>query len=247
MGYYPIFVEMHGRRVLLVGGGHVALEKIGKLVRAGAAVTVVTPELIPEVRAFIDAGDATWQERPYASGDIDGFDLIMVATDDGAVNATVAGEARAAGIWVNAADDVNNCDFILPSLVQRGNIAIAASTGGTSPALARWLRERLEEFVSDEVVALGDVLGEVRRLARVRDRACAATCEIPHVPPPLLCTTCPNRIPTDAWQEAIDDEVRALLRAGDSAGAQQRLVHALGIDRPIVARSVPADDARTTE
>lgn len=247
MGYYPIFVEMQGRRVLLVGGGHVALEKIGKLVRAGAVVTVVAPDLIPDVRAFIDTGDATWQQRPYITGDIDGFEMIMVATDDGAVNATVAGEARAAGIWVNAADDVNNCDFILPSLVQRGSIAIAASTGGTSPALARWLRERLEEFVSDEVVALGDVLGEVRRLARVRDRACAATCDIPHVPPPLLCTTCPNRIPTDAWQEAIDDEVRALLRAGDSAGAQQRLVHTLGIDRPIVARSVASSDARTTE
>lgn len=237
MGYYPIFVEMQGRRVLLVGGGHVALEKIGKLVHAGALVTVVAPELIPPVRAFIDAGEATWEQRPYQAGDTAGFEMIMVATDDGAVNATVASEARAAGIWVNAADDVNNCDFILPSLVQRGNIAIAASTGGTSPALARWLRERLEDFLSDEVVALGDVLAEVRRLARVRDRQCAAACDVPHVPPPLLCTTCPNRIPTDAWQEAIDDELRALLRAGDEAGARDRLVHTLGIDRPVIPRS----------
>ncbi len=247
MGYYPIFVEMQGRQVLLVGGGHVALEKVGKLVRAGALVTVVAPDLIPEVRAFIDAGEARWEQRAFRAGDTAGFEMIMVATDDGAVNATVASEARAAGIWVNAADDVNNCDFILPSLVQRGNIAIAASTGGTSPALARWLRERLDEFLSDDVVALGDVLAEVRRLARVRDRQCAASCDVPHVPPPLLCTTCPNRIPTDAWQEAIDDDVRALLRAGDHAGAQQRLVRTLGIDRPIVARAARATQPRTVE
>lgn len=234
MGYYPIFVEMSGRRVLLVGGGHVALEKIGKLVNAGALVTVASPELIPAVQTFIDSGEAVWLARPYTSGDTEGFEMVMVATDDGAVNAAVAAEARAAGIWVNAADDVANCDFILPSLAQRGRIAIAASTGGSSPALARWLRERLEEFLSDDVVALGDLLADVRRLARERDRACAATCDQTRTPPPLLCDTCPNRITPDAWQAAIDEELRALLHNGDYDGARARLVNALGIDRPLV-------------
>jgi precorrin-2 dehydrogenase/sirohydrochlorin ferrochelatase len=237
MGYYPIFVEMTGRPVLLVGGGHVALEKIGKLVDAGADVTVVAPELIPEVRAFIDAGRATWEQRPYRSGDVDGFEVIMIATDDGAVNAFVAGEARARGIWVNAADDVNNCDFILPSLVQRGKIAIAASTGGSSPALARWLREHLDEFLSDDVVALGDLLAEVRIAARARDRECASTCDRTRTPPPLLCSTCPNRIQPDAWQAAIDDELRALLRAGRYEDAKAHLVAALGIDQPLLPSS----------
>ncbi|MEZ4553102.1 MAG: bifunctional precorrin-2 dehydrogenase/sirohydrochlorin ferrochelatase [Dehalococcoidia bacterium] len=234
MGYYPIFVEMAGRAVLLVGGGHVALEKIGKLVNSGARVTVVSPALIPPVRAFIDDGRADWRARPYQPGDVEGFEMVMVATDDGEVNAAVAGDARAAGIWVNAADDVANCDFILPSLAQRGRIAIAASTGGSSPALARWLRERLEEFLSDEVVALGELLADVRVLARERDRACAATCSRTRTPPPLLCEGCPNRITPDAWQAAIDDELRALLRLGDYAGARERLVAALGIDRPLV-------------
>ncbi|MGE0228700.1 MAG: bifunctional precorrin-2 dehydrogenase/sirohydrochlorin ferrochelatase [Dehalococcoidia bacterium] len=234
MGYYPIFVEMEGRAVLLVGGGHVALEKIGKLVNSGARVTVVAPELIPPVRAFIDDGRADWRARPYCAGDVDGFEMVMVATDDGEVNATVAGEARAAGIWVNAADDVANCDFILPSLAQRGRIAIAASTGGSSPALARWLRERLEEFLSDEVVALGDLLADVRVLARERDRACASTCGRARTPPPLLCESCPNRITPDAWQAAIDDELRSLLRRGDYDGARERLLATLGIDRSLV-------------
>ena len=172
MGYYPIFVEMRGRRALLVGGGHVALEKIGKLVDAEAGVTIVAPELIPPVAAFVDDGRVTLLQRSYEPGDVQGFDMVMVATDDGAVNAQVAAEARAAGIWVNAADDVANCDFILPGLAKRGRIAIATSTGGSSPALARWLRERMEDFLSDEVVALGDLLAEVRVQARARDREC---------------------------------------------------------------------------
>ena len=237
MGYYPIFVEMRGRHVLLVGGGHVALEKIGKLVDAEAAVTVVAPELSAEVRALVEAGRAAWLERAYESGDVVGYELVMVATDDGAVNAQVAAEARTLGIWVNAADDIANCDFILPSLAKRGRIALAASTGGASPALARWLRERLEEFLDDEVVALADLLAEVRVLARDRDRACAAQCDRTRPPPPLLCAECPNRIAVDRWQEAIDDELRALLRAGDLEAARERIVGALGLDRP---RTVPA-------
>ncbi|MFA7296832.1 MAG: bifunctional precorrin-2 dehydrogenase/sirohydrochlorin ferrochelatase [Dehalococcoidia bacterium] len=233
MEYYPIFVDMRGRSVLLVGGGHVALEKIGKLVEAGAQVTVVAPDLIPQVQAFVDDGRVTLLQRRYESGDVEGFDVVFVATDNGAVNTSVADEARARKIWVNAADDAKNCDFILPSLVQRGRIAIAASTGGASPALARWLREHLDEFLSEEVVALGDLLGEVRIEARARDRACAASCDRTQPPPPLLCSTCPNRIPADAWQEAIDDELFALLRAGQMAEAKARLIHTLGIDQPL--------------
>ena len=236
MGYYPIFVEMRGRHVLLVGGGNVALEKIGKLVDAEAAVTIVAPELIAPVRALVEAGRATWLDRTYESGDIVGYEVVLIATDDGAVNAQVAAEARTLGIWVNAADDIANCDFILPALAKRGRIALAASTGGASPALARWLRERLEEFLDDEVTALGDLLAEVRVLARERDRECAGQCDRTRPPPPLLCAECPNRIPADGWQEAIDDELRALLRAGNLEAARDRIVRALGLDGP---RAVP--------
>ena len=234
MGYYPIFVEMQSRRVLLVGGGHVALEKIGKLVNASAEVTVVAPELRADVRAFVDDGRARWIDRAYRPGDLQGYDLVFIATDDGEVNASIAAEARAAGLWVNAADDVANCDFILPALATRGRVALAASTGGASPALARWLRERLEEFLDDEVVALADLLAEVRVVARQRDQACAAECSRIRTPPPLLCDDCPNRVTPDEWQAAIDPELRALLRAGDVEAARTRLMQALRLDRPLV-------------
>ncbi len=237
MGYYPIFVEMRGRRVILVGGGHVALEKIGKLVDSEADVTVVAPERIPQVQAFIDQGRARLLDRTYQSGDVEGYDLVMVATDDGEVNRFVADEARARKIWVNAADDVDNCDFILPSLASRGKIAIASSTGGSSPALARWLRERMEDFLSEEVVALADLLAEVRVLARARDRECASTCDRVRTPPPLLCDACPNRVPADRWQEAIDGELMSLLRDGRYEDAKARLVASLGIDQPLLARA----------
>ena len=261
MGFYPIFVEMQGRRVILVGGGKVAHEKISKLVDAEAAVTIVAPELIPAVREYVESGCASLIEREYRSGDVGGFEVVMIATDDGEVNRAVADEARAAGIWVNAADDVTNCDFILPSLVKRGNIAIATSTGGTSPALARWLRERMEEFLTDDVVALGDLLAEVRVQARERDHECAAGCELTRTAPPLLCGECPNRISPDRWQDAIDvalhslriaeDELRraregdghlddslvAVARHGEYEQAKQRMTRALGIDQPLLARA----------
>ena len=237
MAYYPIFVEMRGRKVLLVGGGHVALEKIGKLVESEAEVTVVAPELIPEVRAFIDDGRARLLEREFEDGDTAGADMVFVATDNGAINRRVADEARSRDLWVNAADDVANCDFILPGVARAGHITIATSTGGSSPALARWLRERMEAFLDSEVVALGDVLAELRVRARARDRECAAGCDRTQPPPPLLCKTCPNRIPPDRWQEAIDDEVLALLRAGNREAASARIASVIGLDQPLLARA----------
>jgi len=245
MGYYAVFWEMQDRPVLLVGGGNVADEKIHKLVDAGARVTIIAPELIPEVRRYVDDGRATLIERPFQPGDTEGFEVVMVATDNGAVNKQVADEARSRDIWVNAADDVANCDFILPSLAKRGQISIATSTGGSSPALARWLRERMEEFLSDDVVALGDLLAEVRVLARTRDRECAGSCELAETPPPLLCKQCPNRIQADSWQQAIDDELQALLRAGNYEAARERIIHSLGIDQPLKPQAtaeIPAGD-----
>jgi len=228
MIYYPIFLDVQGKPVLLVGGGHVALEKIGKLVEHGADVTIVAPALIPEVRAFVDAGQARWEERPYREGDTEGAFLVMVATDNGEVNRHVAAEARERKILVNAADDAANCDFILPALVRRGEIAVASSTGGTSPAMARWLRERLEEFMSDDVVGLAALLAEVRREVRAGDRACASRCTRAETPPPLLCRECPNRIPADRWQDAIDGELMALINLGDMDGAKAHLLASLG-------------------
>lgn len=228
MGYYPIFLEVEAKPVLLVGGGHVADEKLGRLVESGAAVTIVAPDLIPPVRAFVDQGRARWLSRPFQPGDTEGYELVMVATDDGEVNRSVADEARARGILVNAADDVANCDFILPSVARKGSLQIASSTGGGSPAMARWLRERLEEFLSDDVVALADLLADVRKEVRVMDRQCAANCTRAKTPPPLLCEECPNRIPVDRWQDAINGGVFDLVRQGRLPEARALLLERLG-------------------
>ena len=228
MIYYPIFLDVQGKPVLLVGGGHVADEKLGKLVQHGADVTIVAPDLIAPVRAFVEAGQAKWMQREFRAGDTAGMFLVMVATDNGAVNRTVADEARASNILVNAADDAANCDFILPSLVRRGEIALAASTGGSSPAMARWLRERLEEFMSDDVVGLATLLADVRREVRVGDHECASHCARAEAAPPLLCKECPNRIPADRWQEAIDPELMTLINLGNWDEAKAHLVEALG-------------------
>ncbi|GMU40697.1 MAG: hypothetical protein AMXMBFR23_15630 [Chloroflexota bacterium] len=244
MGYYPIFLEVGDKPVLLVGGGHVALEKIGRLVDSGAAVTIVAPDLIPEVREFVDTGRAHWVARPFEAGDTAGFDLVMVATDDGAVNQTVADEARSRGILVNAADDVANCDFILGSLVRNGDLQVTASTGGGSPAMARWLRERLEEFLNDDIAVLADLLAEVRRDVRAMDRECARHCNRTQTPPPLLCTDCPNRIPADRWQDAINGGAWDLVRAGRIDEARAAIL--TGLQRDALTPA-PWWDAQATE
>jgi siroheme synthase-like protein len=207
MGYYPVFLELTGRRCLVVGGGNVAAGKVRGLLNAGADVTVVSPELIPELWQLQREQRFTYQPREYRDGDVGGFDLVMVATDDGGVNGRVAADARAHKIWVNAADDVPNCDFILPSVVRKGQIVVAASTGGASPALARRLREELDAYLSDDFAPLAELLAEVRRELREQ------------------------RVVVDAetWQRAIDGQLRALLGQRRYGQAKAYLLRGLGL------------------
>jgi precorrin-2 dehydrogenase/sirohydrochlorin ferrochelatase len=135
---YPVFLDLAGVPVLVVGGGQVALRKLLGLVEAGAAVSVIAPAVVDGI-----AEVAAVQARPYATGDLAGFRLVVTATDDPAVNAQVAADARAAGVFVNSADDPENCTFILPAIARRGPITVAVSTGGVSPALASRLRDEI--------------------------------------------------------------------------------------------------------
>jgi precorrin-2 dehydrogenase/sirohydrochlorin ferrochelatase len=150
--YYPIFLDLTGRRCVVVGGGNVAEGKVRGLLAAQASITVVAPSLTPPLRDLVADAQIQHREGEYDISDLEGADLCFVATDDGAINARVAADARSRRILVNAADDPGNCDFILPAVVRSGNIVLAASTGGTSPALARRLREDLTAFL-DEVTA----------------------------------------------------------------------------------------------
>jgi len=209
MALYPIFVEAKGRRVLVIGGGHVGAEKVRGLLNGEADVTVVSPELHAELQEARDAGRIRHVARAYEESDLDGgWDWVMIATDDGAINAEVRAAAKKRRLWVNAADDTPNCDFILPSVVRKGKITLAASTAGSSPALARRLREELEAYLTDDMPALADLLAEVRQEVRKRN----------------------IKIAGDTWQEAIDGQVRVLLAQRKYGQARARLLQRLGIE-----------------
>jgi siroheme synthase-like protein len=229
MALYPIFVETKGRRVIVIGGGHVGAEKVRGLLNGEADITVVSPDLIPELREHADAGRIRHVARAYRESDLDdGYEFVMVATDDGAINAEVSAAGRRRGIWVNAADDPANCDFILPSVVRKGKITLAASTSGTSPALARRLREELDAYLTEDMPALADLLAEVRQEIRKRG----------------------IKVENDTWQYAIDGQLRVLLAQRRYGQARARLVERLGIKlMPIVGHEMigPDDDAAGIE
>jgi len=209
MALYPIFVETAGRRVIVIGGGHVGAEKVRGLLAGEADVTVVSPELNDELRGYRDDGRIRHIAREYMESDLDGgYEFIMVATDDGAINAEVAAAGKRRGIWVNAADDPKNCDFILPAVVRKGKITLAASTSGASPALARRLREELDAYLTEDMPALADLLAEVRQEVRKRG----------------------IKVENDTWQYAIDGQLRVLLAQRRYGQARARLLERLGIE-----------------
>jgi siroheme synthase-like protein len=208
--YYPIFLEMAGRKTLVIGGGKVAQEKVAGLLNAGAAITVLSPELSPRLQSLAAAGTIAYQPQAYFDGALTGYEVCFVATDDGAVNAAVAAEGKRQGVWVNAADDPANCDFILPSVVRQGEVVVAASTGGSSPALARRLREDLTAFLSDDYAPLADLLREVRTDIRKRG----------------------IDIDAERWQKAMDGRFRALVAQRRIEEARAYLLDGLGIGEP---------------
>ena len=156
---YPIILGLSGRRVLVVGGGKVALRKAETLAGAGASVRIVAPELLPELR---EGGRFECISEPYSARHMKGMFVAVAATDDEAVNAQVAADARAAGVLVNVVDRPALCDFIVPSVIERGRLQIAICTGGAAPSFSRKTRERLEKEFGPEYAILLDALAEVR-------------------------------------------------------------------------------------
>ena len=163
---YPIFLNLAGRRAVVVGGGQVALRKARALADAGAAVRVVAPEFLPQFAEDerFECVAETYQARHVADAVV-----VVAATDDEAVNARAAADAREAGALVNVVDEPDRCDFIVPSQVRRGDLLIAVSTGGAAPSLARRLRERLEKEFGPEYETLLVALREVRERMKAND------------------------------------------------------------------------------
>ncbi len=172
---YPVVLDLHHKAVLVVGGGRVATRKVGGLVAAGAQVTVVAPQVDAELVARADRGTLVLQRRRYRPGEAAHHRLVVTATGVAEVDAMVAADADAHGVWVNAADDPANCSFILPAIHRAGPVSIAVSSSGTSPALASWLRDRvaglLTDTVGDAIVEVVGLLAEARARVKAQGRS----------------------------------------------------------------------------
>lgn len=206
MGYYPIFVEMTNRPCVVVGGGVVAERKVEALLNAGATVTVISPSLTGLLHSQVEAGKIRYVGREYRSGDLIEYEMVFVTTDDKKVNSVVAQEARERGVWINAADDPPHCDFILPSVLQRGDLVVAVATGGSSPALSRAIREELESYFTSDYAELTEVAAEVRRELRQRSVSPGAK----------------------AWRQALGEGFRRLIAEGKREEAKAHLMDTLG-------------------
>ena len=203
MPTYPVSLVLEGRAALVVGGGIVATRKVEGLLKAGAAVTVVSPEVSETLRALVDANRCVWRTKAYDAADLAGADIVFVATDDEAVNARAFRDASAAHLMVNVADRPELCTFFLPSVLRRGRLSIAVSTEGASPLTARRLRKELEERIP---VAFEEYLD---LLAAWRPRVIAA-------------------LPAEAdryrfWEHATDGRAQHLVEANNTEAAERLL------------------------
>ena len=160
--YTVCLVGLESRLAVVVGGGVVAAQKIKGLLAAEAQLKVISPALIPELQALVDDGKLLYLPRQYQDGDLEGAYLAIAATDDSEVNHAVWAEAQRWNILVNVVDDPEHCSFFLPAMVRRGELSIAISTGGCSPALARWLREQIETIIGEEFGIWAEIMAELR-------------------------------------------------------------------------------------
>ena len=201
--FYPAFLDLRGRRVVVVGGGAVAEQKVGGLLAAGARVTVVSPETTSGLADLAARGSVELRRRPYRAGDLSGVWLAIAATDDRAANATVWAEAEQQGVLLNAVDDLDHCNFIAPAIHREGDITVAVSTAGKSPALAVRLRDRIGRLIGRAEARLCELLGELR---------------------PELAERVPDASARTAlWYRVVDSDVIEFVRRGDTEGARRRV------------------------
>ncbi len=163
---YPVFLNLAGQKCLVVGAGKVAARKAGSLALSEANVIVVGEKVCDEMQELIDAGKARHVAKRFAEDQLDGVSLVFGATDNASVNREVYDQARKLGIPVNVVDDLDLCSFTVPSVVRRGDLSIAISSSGKSPAVTKRLRKRLEEEFGEEWGIYVDIMGEAREQAK---------------------------------------------------------------------------------
>ena len=200
--YYPLYLNLRGRKCAVLGGGGVALRKVTTLLKYTSDVTVISPRLCAGLKDLAGNGKIKVIHRAYRAGDLDDVYLAVIATSSRAVNQKAAAEAREKKTLVNVVDNSALSDFIVPSIVNRGNLTLAISTGGCSPSLARKIRKKLEGEFSQHYATLTAMVAEVRRDIKKRG----------------------IKVNSRQWQDAIDlDVLIGLIAGGQSRKARDVL------------------------
>lgn len=206
VSYYPIFLNIQSKKCVVVGGGEIALRKVKTLLEHGASVEVVSPVFCPELVKISEKGKVKSQTRNYKSQDLKGALLAIAATDDADTNQRIFIDAKKLGVLVNVVDVPQYSDFIVPSSMTRGDITIAVSTSGKSPALARKIRTELENQLGDEYSKVAEIVSETRN--QLRQEGITVTSE--------------------AWQEVLNlNSLTRLLRQHKDQEAKNALLRKL--------------------
>jgi precorrin-2 dehydrogenase/sirohydrochlorin ferrochelatase len=163
MRYYPVYLDIQNRNCLVVGGGSVGTRKVETLLKCGAKVAVVSPVVTVKLTELVNTGAIRLHRRPYRSNDLDGVLLVIGATNDAKLNRKISTDADRRNVLCNIADRPQECSFILPAIIARGDLTISISTSGKSPALAKILRQRLEDQFGEEYAVFLQLMGGIRK------------------------------------------------------------------------------------
>ncbi|GIW48493.1 MAG: precorrin-2 dehydrogenase [Deltaproteobacteria bacterium] len=208
MRYYPVGLDIRGKRCVVIGGGGVAERRVKRLLECKARVLVISPCVTPYLKRLIDRGRIEYIPRKYREGDLVGAYIVIASTDDPEVNSSVAKEARELGILTNTTTSRELCDFIVPSVVRRGKIVVTVSTEGRSPALSQELRARLEKTLGKEYEVFSRILEALRKKLR-------------SMPYPLR---------TRLFRELVVSDIPELLRKKRLKEAENRFRQITGLD-----------------
>ena len=204
--YYPVFVDVKNRRCIVIGGGSQGAEKVHKLLDCDADVIVISPEIEEEIEEMAHLEKIVWHRRSYKNGDLEGALLAIVAdTRDNTINQQVVLEAEERNILLNVMDVTHLCTFIAPSIVDRGSVSVAISTGGASPALARKFRQELEKSNLIEYADLAPLLSDVRMELKKMGRS----------------------VDGDRWQSCLNKELLHMVQSGALEEARDILINGL--------------------
>jgi precorrin-2 dehydrogenase/sirohydrochlorin ferrochelatase len=211
--YYPIFLDLHNKSVLVVGGGKVAERKILNLLRYGCRIHVVSPELTSQLEKLVSQKKIQRIPEQSLNQAMSEASMVIAATDDPAVNGQIASRAKEEGLLVNAVDQPRDCNFIMPSIVKSGDLQIAISTGGKSPALAKKIRKELQNLFGSEYGSLVELLGMLRT--------------------EVLARTDPSSENKPLFENLVNSDLLEFIRKGDIDGIRAILRSTLGASFPV--------------